>query len=152
MIGTSNTKYLSTKYIAGANKTVRKEIRYDIKSAKEFIQDFGGDDPDIVVYQVTCNDIEKQAYSETLSKLDDLVNTRKNNFCAKKSKVLISLPLPRKEKKLNDKAKVLSAMITSKFAGGDQVTVSDNSNLTYRGEPLEGIMYDDKHLSRWGTN
>jgi len=43
-------------------------------------------------------------------------------------------------------------MITSKFAGGDQVTVSDNSNLTYRGEPLEGIMYDDKHLSRWGTN
>ena len=69
-------------------------------SAKEFIQDFEGDEPDIVVYQVTCNDIEKQANSETLSQLDDLVNTTKNKFCAKKSKVLISLPLPRKEKKL----------------------------------------------------
>ena len=62
---------------------MRKEIRYDIKSAKEFIQNFEGDEPDIVVYQVTCNDIEKQANGETFSQLDDLVNTTKNKFCAK---------------------------------------------------------------------
>jgi len=49
MIGTSNTKYLSTKYIAGANKTVRKEIRYDIKSAMEFIQDFEGDERSLMI-------------------------------------------------------------------------------------------------------
>ena len=150
LIGTSNTKFLSSRYIAGQNTYVKKVTKYTTKEATSYIKDFEGDEPDIVIYQVTCNDIETQDKTTILEQMNELVCETQKKFTGKK--IVISLPLPRKERQLNNKLRSLSAALVSNFIETDNVTCSDNSNLTYRGEPLRGILVDNKHLSRWGTS
>ena len=66
--------------------------------------------------------------------------------------IVLSLPLPRNEVDMNRRSQLLSAGLISGLAKHKNVTFSDNSNLTFRGQPLQGVLFDKKHLSRWGTN
>jgi hypothetical protein len=152
MVGTSNIKYLSAKYMAdfGRNNLyVKKHIRYSLKDTKDFIKGYEGIQPDMLAYLVTCNDLEKNKCDDIVRDMEDLIDTTNTMFGNKP--IVISLPLPRKERDINLKAQQVSAAFRNKLSRFQNVTFSDNCNLTYRGLPLDGILCDKKHLSRWGT-
>ena len=152
LVGTSNCKFLNAKFIAGRGKYVHKEIKYTVKDATEYVVKCDIDKPDVVVYQVTCNDVDSSENTTTVDKLDVLVKETQNKF-GHDTNIILSLPLPRENKLVNDKARKLSGSIVNHFSHYNNVTCSDNSNLTYRSQPLEGILNKDgKHLSKWGTN
>ena len=142
LVGTSNITYLSAKYIAGQNAYVRKVIKYTVKEATEY----EGDEPDLVIFQSTCNDIKKKNNDEIINELNELVRVTKKKFTDKN--IIISLPLPRKERALRIKIRTLSAAISKNFSEGEKVICSNNSNLTCRGEPHHGVLDDNKHLSK----
>ncbi|KAH3852799.1 hypothetical protein DPMN_095319 [Dreissena polymorpha] len=81
--------------------------------------------------------------------MDSLINATNTAFGEKP--IVISLPLRRSEYYLNKKAQQLSFEMTSKLSWHVNVTFSNNSNLMFRGRPVDGIMYERKHLSQWGT-
>lgn len=150
IVGTSNTKFLSAKYIGDSSMYVKKVQKFTVKETTDFITKYEGLTPDVIAYQVTCNDIESKQTSEVLYEMENLINS--TNAAFGKKPVVISLPLPRKEPVLNQRAQHLSAAMVSELSKFDNVSFSNNSNLMYRGQPLDGILYDKKHLSRWGNN
>ena len=151
LVGTSNIKFTSAKHMAGHDRFIKKITKYSIKEARDYIDNFEGGEPDCTVFQITCNDVEKLENNELADQLDQLVEKTSKKFVGKR--IIVSLPLPRRDSSLNEKIVALRAVIFSRLYGRRLVRVSDNSNLTHRGgHPLEGIMFDDKHLSKWGAS
>lgn len=150
IIGTSNTKYLSAKFIGGTDMFVKKALAYSISDAKTYVNNFEGVKPDLVAYQVTCNDVETKSPDEIVTEMDDLIQATNTSFGEKP--VVVSLPLPRKEPRLNDKAQQITMAITAKLSAYKNVSFSNNNNLLHRGRPIDGVLYDKKHLSKWGID
>ncbi|KAH3790131.1 hypothetical protein DPMN_168326 [Dreissena polymorpha] len=69
--------------------------------------------------------------------MEDLIETTNSIFG---DKTIVSLPLPRKEREMNSKAQQLCAAFRNNFSRFRNVTFSENSNLTHRGRPLNGIL------------
>ena len=150
MIGTSNIRFLSARYMAEKDKFVHKETQYSVKKANEFIKGYTQESPAASVLQVTCNDIESMCVEDILSGMNDLVENIRRKF-GSEHKTVVSLPLPHRDNTINEKAKELSYRMMNKFDKQPGVICSDNTNLFYRGRPLQGILSDEKHLSRWGS-
>ena len=63
-----------------------------MEEVAEYIHDYEGDEPDIVIFQSKCNDIETKDEDE-ISQLNGIVSVTKKKFVNKD--IIISLPLPR---------------------------------------------------------
>ena len=61
-----------------------------MEEVAEYIHDYEGDEPDIVIFQSMCNDIETKDEDEIISQLN---GQTKKKFVNKD--IIISLPLPR---------------------------------------------------------
>ena len=152
LIGTSNIRYLNARLIAGRNSYIKKVTKYTVEEAKSFIQNYNLDfSPDLVVYQLGCNDIggERNGPNEFSDDMDDLVSATNLKFHG--VKVMVSLGLPRGNQMANAQVIDQSNKLVRKFNGNKTVTVCDNSRLFFKGKPSKGILRDDKHLSKKGT-
>lgn len=151
VVGTSNIKYTSARFMAARNTYVRKVIKYTIKQASDFISAYKDRAPDMVVFHMLCNDAENLSEEEVCEQMNSLVTKTKSKF--PDVKVLVSLATPRGKKSLNEKMKRINNKVTTSCTNDRNVEVCDNSNLYYRSYPLQGVLSrDEKHLSRWGTS
>lgn len=73
MIGTSNIRYISSKYLAGRQYHIQKVTKYTVKDATEYIRNFEVEEPDLVIVQATCNDIETISQSAVAEELDEFM-------------------------------------------------------------------------------
>lgn len=64
MIGTSNIKYINSRFIGGSKAYVHKVQKLTIEEALKYIKDINSENkptcsPKVVIYHIQCNDIEK---------------------------------------------------------------------------------------------
>jgi hypothetical protein len=149
-IGTSNIKYVSCRYVAGKRYYVHKETRYTIDDATEYVQNYDGEmKPEIIVYHLLCNDVEKSSNPQLLTKCQHLTDITKAKFPS--CRIMISLGLPRGDREFNLRINTLNIDLQNHYKRDNSVVLCDNSNLFYRGMPLRGILRDQKHLSKQGV-
>ena len=85
---------------------VKKELKYTVNGAKEFVETYEGIKPDVVAFALTCNDIEDKTTENIVNDIRCLINIANKQFGEKT--IVVSLPLSRKEQYLNDKQQQLS--------------------------------------------
>ncbi|KAK3093660.1 hypothetical protein FSP39_018575 [Pinctada imbricata] len=149
-IGTSNIKYVSCRYLAGKRYYVHKETKYTIDEATEYVRNYDKDmKPEIIIYHLLCNDIEKSSNAQILAKCQHLTDITNEKFPS--CKIMISLGLPRGDRKFNLRINTLNIDLQNHYKRDNSIIICDNSNLFYRGMPLRGILRDRKHLSKQGV-
>ena len=53
-------------------------------------------------------------------------------------KVVLSAPIPRLDSEvLNSKGQLISAMLKNEYLGAQNIYICDNSNLSYKGKPID---------------
>ena len=137
--------------MAGDNLYVKKIIKYTTSDAKEYVEKFEGIKPDVVAFQLTCNEVENRDKTEDniTEEVSRLVQTVGSQFGD--IPIIVSLPLPNRDTLLNDKSAKLTDKMIDKLSKYKNVHFSQNHNMRFRGRPLEGVLYDQKHLSSYGT-
>ncbi|KAK3096486.1 hypothetical protein FSP39_000620 [Pinctada imbricata] len=104
----------------------RTHRAYTIPEAEVTLRD-SKESADVIVYQLLSNDMKVKSEEECLSNLTNLVT---------ETKIIVSLPPNRGDSvALNYKTKTINAGVKSHYRDDQVVTVCDNSNLAYRGEP-----------------
>ena len=130
---------------------IEKVTKYSIDQGQEFVEALNSEiKPNVIALHLLENDISTQTPEQCAEKL--------NHVCAiiqKKmsdTKIIVSLGLPRSDENINRNVKKLNALIREKLEGNANVTLIENGNLFYRGNPSRGVLgKDGKHLSRLGT-
>ncbi|CAC5390523.1 unnamed protein product [Mytilus coruscus] len=135
---------LSSKFLTGKIKA------YTLDETEEAIQTID-DIPDVLVLHSLTNDLTTKQKEECVNKMDKIIeDTHKRH---PDLKIIISLPTPRADdESLNIKAQMLSIMLKEKFNNKDNVTLCDNSNMAYKGTPIQKFLdsKDKYHLSNSG--
>ncbi|CAC5370579.1 unnamed protein product [Mytilus coruscus] len=133
MIGTSNTKYISAKYMSFGSANVNKIIKYKIQECMEYIGTI--DDPnvnyDAIILHILGNDIEHKTPEESIAIFQTLIDQIRKKKISKK--LIISLGLPKKDGIKNRNVEKLNIMIKDKFGDANDIFLCDNSNLSFRG-------------------
>ena len=76
LVGTSNTRYLNARSMAGRNSYIKKVTKYTVNEAKDFIENYDLEfKPEIIVYQLGCNDIEGDNDNDFSNQMGELVST-----------------------------------------------------------------------------
>ena len=124
LIGISNVRYLSARYIAGEKYYVRKIIKYTVSEAHEYIRSLESkDNISKFLLHLSCNDIKTLSATE--------------HAC---------------DPKIYNKIEVTNAMIKERFFRVPGISLCDNSNLSYRSRPACGMLEEDGvHISRQGV-
>ena len=74
LIGTSNVRFLSARYIAGENYYVRKVIKYTVTEARDYIESLENSDKvSKFLLHLSCNDIKTLSATEHASAYCELV-------------------------------------------------------------------------------
>lgn len=151
LIGTSNVRYLSARYIAGEKYYVRKIIKYTVSEAHEYIQSLESkDNVSKFLLHLSCNDIKTLSATEHATAYCDLAKLIKEKYPS--AQVTVSLGLPCKDPKIYNKIEVANAMIKERLFRVPGISLCDNSNLSYRGRPARGMLEEDGvHISRQGV-
>ena len=151
LIGTSNVRYLSSRYIAGNSYYVHKEIKYTVGEAKAYVDSLAGNDSvSKFILHLSCNDIKSVSAESHASSYCDLVRQIHDKY--PEARVIVSLGLPRKDKLLSNKVEVSNGMIKEKLFSDEKTTICNNSNLAFRGTPVYGVLEDDGvHITRKGV-
>lgn len=151
VVGTSNTKYVSLKYIAGSEFDISKKIKYTLEETKQYFEALeSSEQQGWVILQSLCNEITKKSADECSKELTNIIDTIESKF--KDARVIISLGLPRDDVTLNRKVEKVNILLKENLAGRQKVHLCDNSNLFYRGAAQKGILKEDGlHLSKDGT-
>ena len=151
MIGTSNVRYLNSRFIAGKSYYVHKEIKYTVGEAKSYIESLSGNDHiSKFVLHLSCNDIKSVSAEEHATSYCNLVQRIHDKF--PETQVIVSLGLPRKDKLLSNKIDVSNGLIKEKLFSAEKTIICDNSNLAFRGTPVFGVLEDDGvHITRKGV-
>ena len=151
IVGTSNAKYISLKYIAGSDFKLSKKIKYTLEETKEYFQNLDASDhQDAFILQPLCNDISKKSAEECTKELSDIIDTIESK--AKDTKIIVSLGLPNGDMALNRKTEKVNILLKESLVKRKSVHICDNSNLFYRGDAQQGILKEDGlHLSKDGT-
>ncbi|KAK3107077.1 hypothetical protein FSP39_006482, partial [Pinctada imbricata] len=114
---------------------------YTIPEAKKTIRNCPGE-RDVVVYQLLSNDMKSKSGDECLSDLRELVTLTKE--LQPRAKIIISLPPNRGDSvTLNHTTNSINASVKFTYSRDNMVTVCDNSNLSYRGEPSRRYISSD---------
>ena len=109
--------------------------------------------PDAIVLHSITNDIKSNTPSNCVGKMTNLVKVTSEKFPG--SKIIISLPTPRSDDSThNNNAQIISAMLKEEYKEHSMISLCDNSNLSYKGEPI--IKYIDErdgvHLTTDGVS
>ena len=149
LVGTSNTRYLSARYIAGKQAFVRKITQYTVEDAIKFMDTYNLDmSPELIIFQLGCNEGSDDNV-ELVTKMEQLVTLTKSKFPG--ASISVSLGLPRREREENAYVISQSIKLRRTFEKDPCVQLCDNSNLFFRGRPSRGILNDNKHLTKKGT-
>ena len=150
LIGTSNVRYLSSRYIAGNSYYVHKEIKYTVGEAKSYVDSLDGNENiSKFILHLSCNDIKSVSAESHATSYCDLVKQIHDKY--PEAYVIVSLGLPRKDRLLSNKIEVSNGLIKEKLFSIEKTTICDNSNLAFRGTPVFGVLEDDGvHISRRG--
>ena len=143
LIGTSNTRYLNSRFIAGRNSYIKKVTKYTVNEAKDFIENYDLEfTPEIIVYQLGCNDIKGESSNDFSDQMGELVSTTNLKFPG--IKVMVSLGLTRGQRTANLKVIEQSNVLVKKYKSQESVILCDNSKLFFKGKPLKGVLRDEK--------
>lgn len=150
LIGTSNIKYINSRFIAGSKAYVYKVQKFTIEEALKYIKDVTFENkptcsPKVVIYHILCNDIEKYETAVLTKNMEELVANTKSKF--PNSKIMISLRLPRIDPEFNLRVNTTNITLQNLFCSDPSVEICDNSNLFYRGYPQRGISSFKKRSS-----
>ena len=149
LVGTSNTRYLSARYIAGKQAFVRKISQYTVEDAIKFKDTYNLDmSLELVIFQLGCNECSDDNV-ELVAKIEQLVTLAKCKFPG--ASISVSLGLRRRERDENAYVVSQSIKLRRIFEKDSCVQLCDNSNLFFRGRPSRGILNDNKHLTKKGT-
>ena len=149
LIGTSNIKYIDANRLSSTEVEVQKTTKYTLKEGQEYINQMK-ENPDAVVLHLFENDMEKETPEDCAAKVHNICTDIKQK--ARNTKIVVSMGLPRREEGINRKVMKLNVLLQEKLADMESVSLCDNGNLFYRGQPSKGILNaDGKHLSRLGT-
>ena len=114
LIGRSNVRYLSARYIAGEKYYVRKIIKYTVSEAHEYIQSLESkDNVSKFLLHRSCNDIKTLSVTEHATAYCDLAKLIKEKYPS--AQVTVSLGLPYKYPKIYNKIEVANAMIKERL-------------------------------------
>lgn len=151
ILGTSNTKYLSSAYLGENKLQVTKVLKYTLKDTKDYIETItDADSPDVFVLHSLCNEIQDKSPETCTQDISETVDLIEQKF--KDMKVLVSLGLPRSDTALNRKIEKTNVLIKEKLSNKSNIYLCDNTNLFYRGAAQHGILNTDGlHLSSIGT-
>ena len=151
LIGTSNVRYLSLRYIAGNSFFIHKEIKYTVVEAKSYIESLPENDHiSKFILHVSCNDIKSVSAESHATSYCDLVQQIHDKY--PEAHIIVSLGLPRKDNLLSNKIEVSNGLIKEKLFSVEKITICDNSNLAFRGIPVFGVLEDDGvHITRRGV-
>lgn len=151
LIGTSNIRYLSSRYIAGDKYHVHKETKYTVSEAKAYIDSLTDDNQiSKFILHLSCNDIKTASPDSHAESYCQLVKSTHEKY--PRAQVIVSLGLPRKDTTISNKIEVANAKIKELLFNVPNTTLCDNSNLAYRGQPEWGVLESDGiHLSRKGV-
>lgn len=150
LIGTSNIKYINSRFIAGSKAYVYKVQKFTIEEALKYIKDVTFENkptcsPKVVIYHILCNDIEKYETAVLTKNMEELVANTKSKF--PNLKIMISLRLPRRDPEFNLRVNTTNITLQNLFCSDPSVEICDNSNLFYRGYPQRGISSFKKRSS-----
>ena len=130
LIGTSNVRYLSSRYIAGNSYYVHKEIKYTVGEAKSYVDSLDrNENISKLILHLSCNDIKSVSAESHATSYCDLVKQIHDNY--PEAYVIVSLGLPRKDRLLSNKIEVSNGLIKEKLFSVEKTTICDNSNLPF---------------------
>ncbi|CAH1772303.1 unnamed protein product [Owenia fusiformis] len=148
LIGSSILSHVDGKRMSGLNVSV--EQAYTIQQAKDYVNG-STSKPDITVFQVLSNDVKSVQSDERIIKsMEELVKL--NETKAPNSKIIVSLPPPRKDNpKWNLRQKSIASQLEVVFHDNDNVTCCPNDNLGLNGQPKPHLYRDNVHINEQGT-
>ena len=130
VVGTSNAKYVSLKYTAGAEFNISKKIKYTLEETKGYFEALDSyEHHDAFILQSFCNEIAKKSTNECSKELIDIIDIIESKY--KDTLIIVSLGLPRDDVTLNRKIEKIYILMKENLAGRQNVYLSDNSNLFY---------------------
>ena len=153
MIGTSNTKFISTKYLSFGKSNVEKVLKYTAEDCLQYLDSINPSESyDGIILHLLGNDIIEATPEDCLNKMEDIVRKIKSKGLCEK--IIMSLGLPKRDTMINRKVDKLNILIKEKFGETKDVYLCDNSNLSYRGHAANGVLENrpnGKHLTKKGT-
>lgn len=152
LIGTSNFNHIDPSKLS-SQYSANKITAYTLQETESQIRNLETI-PNVIVLHSLTNDLKTKSPQECVNKMGELVQTIQDLY--NNTKIVISLPTPRSDNKsLNNNASIISAMLKDKFQDEtNTVSLCDNSNLAYKGEPIEKYFdnRDGVHLNQNGVS
>ena len=109
VVGTSNAKYVSLKYIAGTEFDISKKIKYTLEETKGYFEALDSNEHhDAFILQSFCNEIAKKSTNEFSKKLIVIIDIIESKY--KDTLVIVSLGLPRDDVTLKRKIKKINIL------------------------------------------
>ncbi|CAC5394503.1 unnamed protein product [Mytilus coruscus] len=107
--------------------------------------------PKVLVFHSLTNDIKTCHPDECIFKMETIINISLELF--PDTKIVLSLPTPRADNPtFNNRGLLISALLKEKFSDNKMIAFCDNSNLSYKNEPLRKFLdtRDGVHLNESG--
>ena len=111
------------------------------------------ENPDVIIFHSLSNDVKTKTNEECVQEFTEIIENVEQRF--KDTKVIISLSMPRADDDaVNNKAQILGLLVKEKFRENQKITMYDNSNLSYKGKPINRFFNseDKVHLTVNGTS
>lgn len=150
IFGTSNTADIDPQKMS-SRYDVTKITAYTLEETEEALKHIDHS-PDVILFHSMTNELKSSPPEVVVNKMADLVNLTVHNH--PNAKIIISLPTPRADKPiLNINAQITALMLKEKYRQESMVFLCDNSNLSYKGEPIlkHFNRSDGQHLSESGV-
>ena len=151
IIGTSNTNGIDPHKLS-SRYTANKITAYTISETETEVNNLTST-PDVIVLHSITNDIKSDTPSNCVDKMTNLVRVTSEKF--PDSKIIISLPTPRSDDSThNNNSQIISAMLKEEYKDHSMISLCDNSNLAYKGEPIAKyfVERDGVHLTADGVS
>ena len=102
VVGTSNVKFLSLKYITGSEFNMSKKIKYTLAETKDYFDALAASEhQDAFILQSLCNDTPKKSPEVCIKELTDIIDATESKYMG--TQIIVSLGLPRDDVELNRK-------------------------------------------------
>lgn len=150
IVGTSNIANIDPQRMS-THYSVNKIPAYTLDQTEAEVKNLPIT-PKVLVLHSLTNDLKTQEPEACASKMDQIVD-----ICAdlyKDTHIIISLPTPRADNSTyHNRGILISALLKEKYKDNNLITICDNSNLSYKNEPLMKFLNqeDGVHLNENGV-
>ena len=151
-MGTSNLKSISNQQLSDTKIKVEKVIKYRLDECQEYIDSLTKKENrmDAIVLHLFENNIAESTPEQWMDKLSKIIEGIIQKFI--EAKIIISMGLPQGDGRINRKISKLNYLLKEKLEDANNISLCDNGNIFYRGNPSRGMLNaDGKYLSRQGT-